>query len=55
MNDPEKLLVSKSGLEYLQEVVAKERDCGASEYIKGHASGIGYALRILGLMEEAKS
>ena len=52
MEEPKKLLVSESRLKYLQDTLAEERTCDASEYLKGHARGIAYALIMLGLPDE---
>lgn len=49
------LLVSKSSVDLLREAITDARADRASEYINGYGDGIEYALKILGLMEEAKS
>ena len=55
MKDPTKLLVSESTVETLREALADARTDRASDYINGFGDGVEYAMRVLGLMEEAKS
>jgi hypothetical protein len=51
----EKLLVSKSSVDSLCEVLADTRSDRASEYINGYGDGIAYTLKMLGLMEEGQA
>ena len=57
MEEPKKLLVSESNVDYVREALADMRRINAdygSEFTNGYVGGIEYALRVLGLMEEAK-